>query len=127
MPAKLLLREALVQRRLFTATIAGTNVHFRSFTSDLVIANSWLRNDLDDRYGCADSFDGVIVGAGGHIGMAAITFAKRFPEKLVVTLEPSADNFRLLEENTKPYQKKIVRIYRGTKNGAHHKFAFTRW
>jgi FkbM family methyltransferase len=45
----------------------------------------------------------LIIDAGGYIGTAAIAFAEAFPEARIVTLEPSLDNFTILERNVRPY------------------------
>jgi FkbM family methyltransferase len=99
----ILAAEARVQRKDFTAKVRGMPLYFRSFSSDMLIINDWLRDDIAKQYRLAKDIDGVIVDAGGHIGCAAIAFAHAFPEKTVVTLEPSAENFRLLEKNTRAF------------------------
>lgn len=98
---KVMISEALVRRRTYTAKVHGVDLSFRSFTSDIQVLNSWQRQDLADQYDTVDGLDGVIIDAGGHIGMAAVAFARRFPDRRIVTLEPSAENFALLRENTK--------------------------
>lgn len=104
LPIRMFFTEALVRRRVFSVTICGLDLKLRSFTSDLAIANSWLRNDLAEQYSNVDHFDGVIVDAGGHIGMAAVSFARRFPHKKIITLEPSAENYELLQHNTASFE-----------------------
>jgi FkbM family methyltransferase len=49
---------------------------------------------------CDSSFDGLIVDAGGYIGTAALALHQAFPKARIVTIEPSSDNFRLLQRNT---------------------------
>jgi FkbM family methyltransferase len=46
---------------------------------------------------------GFIIDAGGYIGTAAIAFARMFPDALIVTIEPSSDNFRVLRQNVAPF------------------------
>jgi FkbM family methyltransferase len=43
----------------------------------------------------------LIVDAGANIGASSLYFSSRFPAALVVAVEPAADNFELLEENTR--------------------------
>ena len=44
-----------------------------------------------------------VVDAGAHIGLASIYFASRFPGSRILAVEPDANNFRMLVENTRPY------------------------
>jgi FkbM family methyltransferase len=44
-----------------------------------------------------------IVDAGANVGYSAIAFACRYPGARVIAIEPDADNFALLRENTLPY------------------------
>lgn len=52
-----------------------------------------------------------IIDAGGNIGLAAIFYATQYPDAQIVTIEPDADNFYLLCENTKPYSN--IKAIRG--------------
>lgn len=56
---------------------------------------------LDDLL--SPDYDALIVDAGGYIGTAAIAMAKRFPKAQIITIEPSSDNFSVLQNNIKPY------------------------
>lgn len=44
-----------------------------------------------------------IIDAGANIGMAAVYFANRFPEAKIISIEPDAGNFALLQKNTSGY------------------------
>jgi len=46
---------------------------------------------------------GVIVDAGANIGLSAIFFANRYPDALILAIEPEDSNFQLLQQNTAPY------------------------
>jgi FkbM family methyltransferase len=46
-----------------------------------------------------------ILDLGAYVGYAAIFLAQRFPEADIVSVEPSAENFRLLVMNTAPYSR----------------------
>ncbi|GJP66952.1 hypothetical protein CLOP_g23817 [Closterium sp. NIES-67] len=43
----------------------------------------------------------AILDAGANIGLASLVFAMRFPDALIVALEPARDNFELLQRNVK--------------------------
>jgi FkbM family methyltransferase len=45
----------------------------------------------------------VIIDAGAHIGLASIWFATRYPNALIVAIEPEPGNFELLAANTASY------------------------
>jgi FkbM family methyltransferase len=47
----------------------------------------------------------VIVDAGANIGLSAIFFANRYPDALILAIEPEDSNFQLLQRNTAPYPK----------------------
>ena len=42
----------------------------------------------------------VIIDGGGNVGYASVYFANRFPEALVLSIEPDPDNFAVLQQNT---------------------------
>jgi FkbM family methyltransferase len=58
----------------------------------------------------------LIIDAGANIGLTAVLFAHRYPDATVVALEVDADNFGLLERNTRPYSN-IVAWHRGLWHG----------
>lgn len=45
----------------------------------------------------------AIIDAGGNIGLAAVFFANRFPDARIISIEPEAANFQLLQQNVAPY------------------------
>ena len=45
----------------------------------------------------------MIVDCGANIGLSALWFAHRFPDAIVVAVEPEPDNFALLTRNAAPY------------------------
>jgi FkbM family methyltransferase len=53
----------------------------------------------------------VIVDAGANVGYTTAYWARTYPDAQVIAIEPSADNFALLECNTARYPK--VRVLRG--------------
>jgi FkbM family methyltransferase len=46
----------------------------------------------------------TIVDAGANIGLASVYFASRYPNARVLSIEPEAQNFALLQKNTAPYR-----------------------
>lgn len=80
--------------------VDGIKVATRARSSDMRVAIESLMREysfLDDLL--SRDYDGLVVDAGGYIGTAAIAFARRFPRARVITIEPSSDNFAVLEEN----------------------------
>lgn len=82
------------------------------FASDKYNARFFLRKDTTDY----DTFEQVflqkqydvdvnfqpkfIIDGGANIGLAAIYFAQRFPAATIISIEPSKENFDLLQTNT---------------------------
>lgn len=46
----------------------------------------------------------VILDGGANVGYSSVFFAQRFPQALIIAVEPEADNFRLLTYNTAGYE-----------------------
>lgn len=51
----------------------------------------------------ADFTPRFIVDAGAHIGLATVSFAARYPNASVVSIEPNEENFKLLVSNTRQF------------------------
>jgi FkbM family methyltransferase len=85
--------------------VDGITVHFRDNTPDLkVIRATLVRQELASLKELVPDpkFD-FIIDAGGYIGTAAIALARMFPRSRVITVEPSLENFALLEKNIAPF------------------------
>lgn len=54
----------------------------------------------------------VILDLGGNTGLAAIYYAHHFPNTRVISVEPGAENFALLSQNTRPW-KNITPVQKG--------------
>jgi FkbM family methyltransferase len=54
----------------------------------------------------------TIIDAGGNIGLTAAFFSSRFPDAVVVTVEPDKENFETLTGNVTPY-KNITALNKG--------------
>jgi FkbM family methyltransferase len=46
----------------------------------------------------------VIIDGGGNVGYASVYFANRFPEAVVLAVEPDPDNFAMLVQNTAQHE-----------------------
>jgi FkbM family methyltransferase len=46
----------------------------------------------------------VIIDGGGNVGYASVYFANRFPEAVVLAIEPDPDNFAMLQQNTAQHE-----------------------
>ena len=53
--------------------------------------------------------EGHIIDAGAYTGLSTIFFASKFPGKKIIAIEPNDENFRILLQNTQPYEN--VRTY----------------
>lgn len=80
--------------------IGGVAIRVRPKTPDYRAALECLEGEYNPLVKEMDSdFDGLIIDGGGHIGSAAISLARLFPNARVVTIEPSSGNFKVLERN----------------------------
>ena len=76
--------------------LRGNTVDFAVFNSIFVSGEYDLKLDFEPRY---------IVDAGANIGASALYFKIRYPEALLIAVEPEKSNFRLLKKNLNNYQK----------------------
>ncbi len=99
-----LLYTGLGVRREMRARIAGTDLTIRSKTTDLGVAMISLRGEFDEVVRAYPTLKhNFVIDAGGYIGTAAIALAKAYPDALIVTVEPSEENFAVLQKNVAPY------------------------
>jgi FkbM family methyltransferase len=76
--------------------------HLRKDTSDYYTFDQVF---LRDQYNIHFPFEPTtILDAGANIGLAAVYFSHRYPQAIVVAIEPSSDNFAVLQKNIAPYQ-----------------------
>ncbi|ABD57166.1 FkbM family methyltransferase [Jannaschia sp. CCS1] len=106
--ARLFCSELFVVRKTYIANVSGVSLTFRSFSSDAHVINAWLRSPLPAHYIDAAVHDGIIIDAGGNIGAAAVAFALHFPDKQIITVEPSRVNFAILKKNTRSFDNIIA-------------------
>lgn len=94
----------------------GAPLIIRLGTSDVQVFNDiYLRQE----YGWnLNSSPKVIVDAGAYTGLSTTFFATRYPDAMIVAIEPDEDNFRLLSRNTARYANvQIVRAALWTESG----------
>lgn len=103
----------LLQGDVLTLRVPGLSAPLHLRRQDLPIFDQILVDQEDDftSYAQAGRVEGayrdflaegkrpVILDCGGHVGFSAVWFASRFPEAVVYSIEPEAENFRLLEAN----------------------------
>lgn len=86
-------------------TLNDIPITIRTGTTDRAVAFSCLSGEFDQAIDAATPLQhNLIIDAGGYIGTAAIVFARRFPKATVVTVEPSKENFKILEQNVAEYR-----------------------
>lgn len=80
--------------------------YIRNNTSDIIV----YKNVIEEReYNFITSYDPkVIIDAGANIGLSAIYFANKYPNAVIISIEPEKGNFFLLKENTKNYSNIIA-------------------
>jgi FkbM family methyltransferase len=73
----------------------------RPNTPDLEVARDLADGAFDEAIEAAKPLrHRFIIDAGAYIGTAAIAFARAFPDALIISLEPSNANFKMLCKNT---------------------------
>lgn len=83
--------------------IHGILLLVRPNSPDIQVAMSNLGDEFTPPSTLLPSdFGGLIIDAGGYIGTAAIKFSKMYPSAKVITIEPSSENFAILQENIRP-------------------------
>jgi FkbM family methyltransferase len=97
---------ATARRRRTTVRlkIRGETVYIRTCSPDLDVALSCFLGEFDELIrSVPQATSGLVIDAGGYIGTAAMVFAKAYPEAIIVTVEPSLKNFKVLERNVARY------------------------
>jgi FkbM family methyltransferase len=104
------LLEILKRKQTMRLNVDGVDLLIRTCSPDLVTACACLYDPGLEEVRSRLSLPrfGFIIDAGGYIGAAAIALARMFPSATVVSIEPSSENFKLLEENVKPFRNVIA-------------------
>lgn len=88
------------------ANIRGYSVQLRSNTPDMLVALSSLGDEYEMLPEFLErDFNGLIVDAGAYIGTASLKLSDLYPNATIVAVEPSQQNFDLLEKNTEKNPK----------------------
>lgn len=104
-----LIPTVLRQRSLLTYEIRGVPVQIRTVTPDLDVILASLCGEFDELLEKMPQLKhGLVIDAGGYIGTAAIVFAKQYPDATIVTVEPSPENFRMLEHYVRGYDNIVA-------------------
>jgi FkbM family methyltransferase len=72
----------------------------RAGTSDI---KTFLQVLVGEEYDFAVDDPAAIIDAGANIGLASIWFASKFPDALVIAVEPEQSNYDLLARNVAPF------------------------
>jgi FkbM family methyltransferase len=90
---------------LFKTNIAGMEypLYVRIGTTDISVLRQVL---VEKHYDFPVSVQPkVIIDAGANIGLSAVFFANKYPESIIIAVEPEASNFQLLQKNVSPYPR----------------------
>ena len=83
--------------------------YVRNNTSDTIVYKAIIEDEKYDFTTLEEPK--IIIDAGGNIGLAAVFFAKKYPNATIISIEPEESNFKLLKENTKNYNNIIALQY----------------
>jgi FkbM family methyltransferase len=79
-------------------------IFIRTGSPDVRVALSCFEGEFDELLSAVPKLRyPLIIDAGGYIGTAAIVFAEAYPDAMVVSIEPSKENFELLKRNVAHY------------------------
>ncbi len=87
----------------YRLSFRGIELFVRPLTPDLRVVRTCLLGEFDQVLSRVGTRHGLIIDAGGYIGLTSILFARRFPGSKIVCIEPSSDNYGLAVKNCAPY------------------------
>lgn len=88
-------------------SINGFKIYVRTNSPDVKVAISSLYFKEYDSIRCFNPK--IIIDAGANIGTSSIFFAEKYPNALIIAIEPEEMNYKLLVKNTSSY-KNIITI-----------------
>ena len=96
--------------KLHCHDVNGKKIFIRKNTPDETVANSCLGDEflMVLQILANINYENTIIDLGGYIGAAAIKFAITIPRCTVITVEPSPENFQILQLNTMQYKNIIA-------------------
>jgi FkbM family methyltransferase len=89
--------------------LPGGPIWVRPDTTDIVVVAEIFH---DRSYDVIEGSPDLIIDAGGHIGAATVFLARKFPNALIVVIEPNDGNFAMLERNTQCFPN-VIRLKAG--------------
>lgn len=98
-------REIRGSRSPVSVRVFGETVILRPGTPDAKVATNNLGKEFQALSFLLPNPDAVIVDCGAYIGTASIALRRLFPEVRIYSIEPSMDNFKILEENTSRFER----------------------
>jgi FkbM family methyltransferase len=87
-------------RLVAVSTPQGGRVWLRPGTADLTVYDEVFRQQ---EYALPVAKADYIIDAGAHIGCASVWFAQRYPQARILSIEPEAGNFAILQRHAKDY------------------------
>lgn len=94
---------AIGRRTPVNVRIAGVDLKVRPSTPDIHVAFSSLVDREYDDIQLEQA--AVIIDGGANIGISAIAFAEKYPyAKIIIAIEPEAENFAIRCENVRPWK-----------------------
>jgi FkbM family methyltransferase len=92
-----------------TFRVRGENVLMRPDTNDLRVAWASLGGEFKPVFAARPVLKHYfIIDAGGYIGTSAIALARRYPDALIVSIEPDRENFASLVHNTRTFPNVVA-------------------
>lgn len=87
-------------------------LYVRPRTTDLLLFNNIF---AEREYGHLDDLQGVrlVIDCGANVGYSSAYFLSRFPECVVIAVEPDPENFEMLRRNLSPYGERAKVIHAG--------------
>ena len=97
----LALRASRADHSIFWQVLVSEHYEYRQFRQG---------KNLDKLYGywISTGKTPLIIDCGGNIGLSAVWFARRFPMAKIVTIEPDAENFDVLQHNIRHYENVVA-------------------
>ena len=95
----LLASSALGRRTERDVQVCKEKLRIRTATPDLYVALESLGPELQFLQSLRFEDKPVILDAGGYVGTATLALRRYFPDSVIVCVEPSAENFQLLQRN----------------------------
>jgi FkbM family methyltransferase len=77
-------------------------LYLRESTSDFILLKQFL--PLFRNWQPKHHPPQVVIDAGANIGLFTVMMANRYPQALIIAIEPDEENFELLRDNCKPYR-----------------------